>query len=278
MNHASEIKIGVCSWSFWQDIQEQLEFLASNGFTSTSLLQHAMKLEESEKKEIAASIKEKNLTLTWHSNVLKEHLINDQIDQNYMKRLYDEVIWWHENTNGVYSSCSDANLRHVCIEHLAYMRDRLSKHGIRFGLENTCFHNEGKYFCYPSQMKEINDTLQPPDPLCGVLLDSGHANVCCTKYGLDMDSYIAKIPGEIWEVHISDNHGESDEHLPLGDGTLDLERFFRALKKKNFHGVVTLESLRARDRNAFDIHVPIDVDSLLKYKEDIESVWKKVSV
>lgn len=271
----NEVKIGVCSWSMWQSLPEQMNFLASQGFTSCSLLQHVMKCDPGEKREAAAVIKNNQLTLTFHSNVLAEHLIDQQIDRDYMKRLYDEVIWWHENTNGVYSSCSDANLKHVCMEHLAYMRERLSPYQIRFGLENTCWDSENKYFCHPAEMKEVIDSLIPPSHLCGTLIDAGHANVRCTKYGDSLDHYIASIPAPIWEVHITDNFGLKDDHLPLGDGSMDLGLFLTVLKKKGFNGVFTYESLRKQDRAGFDLRVPEDVDQLLQYKEKMLQAWRK---
>ena len=269
------MKIGICSWSFWQDYQEQLEFLAENSFTATSLLQHSMKWDLETKTAAANFIKAHNLTLTWHSNVLACHLKDGKIDLEYMRELYDNVIWWHDNANKVHSALSDANLRHVCIQHLIYMQKRLTSRGIRFGLENTCYMNEGKYFCRPSEMREVYGNafgFENP-PLAGILLDAGHMNVCCNKYGIDIDKYIDALPAPVIEVHICDNHGESDEHLPLGDGTLDLPRLVRALKRNSFDGVFTYESLRKRDRNAFDLHVKDDVQKLIEYRKRIEDAW-----
>lgn len=270
------MKIGVCSWSFWQNYDEQLEFLVENSFTATSLLQHSMEWDDEQKIKAASFIKDHNLTLTWHSNVLACHLIDGKANREYMKKLYDNVVWWHDNTNGVYSAMSDANLHDVCVEHVDYMRERLSSRGIRFGLENTCWDNENKYFCHPEQMKEIYSLSSGSDeysPLLGVLVDAGHINVCCKKYGYDIEDYIDKIPAPIWEVHICDNHGESDEHLPLGDGTLDLTKLVRALKRKGFDGVFTYESLRKRDRSAFDLKVDEDREKLIEYRKRIEDAW-----
>ncbi len=62
--------------------------------------------------------------------------------------MLDDVIWWHENTNGVYSCCSDSintlqknGLTTFDFElnkkHLNLMAGRLSKYAIRVGIENS---------------------------------------------------------------------------------------------------------------------------------------------
>jgi sugar phosphate isomerase/epimerase len=49
-------------------------------------------------------------------------------------------------------------------------------------------------------------------------LDLGHA---WTAHGKEALSLIPRIAGRIREVHLHDNHGQDDEHLPLGSGVVD---------------------------------------------------------
>ena len=69
-----------------------------------------------------------------------------------------------------------------------------------------------------------------------ITLDIGHYNVK-EGHGLFLE-YEEKIAN----IHLHDNRGEYDEHLPLGEGSID----FKAFIPKNYKGYLTLE-LRDED-------------------------------
>ena len=46
---------------------------------------------------------------------------------------------------------------------------------------------------------------------------------------------------QIVELHLHDNNGVSDDHLPLGAGNIDFERFFEAVRNIGFAGPAILE-------------------------------------
>ena len=54
--------------------------------------------------------------------------------------------------------------------------------------------------------------------------DIGHANITG-----DPAIFAKKIEGNIKYVHIHDNNGKEDEHLPLGDGNIDFEGVLRVI-------------------------------------------------
>ncbi|WP_423792224.1 sugar phosphate isomerase/epimerase family protein [Methanocaldococcus indicus] len=81
-------------------------------------------------------------------------------------------------------------------------------------------------------------------------LDVGHANTVG-----DVKDFINK---EIVHIHIHDNNGVEDEHLPVGEGNINFEEFFKELKKINYKGILTLENKNIRDaiksrKNIMDI-------------------------
>lgn len=45
----------------------------------------------------------------------------------------------------------------------------------------------------------------------------------------------------IGELHISDNKGDFDTHLPLGEGDIDYKRFFKEIEKKGREPILTSE-------------------------------------
>src|SRR5438046_2296387 len=57
--------------------------------------------------------------------------------------------------------------------------------------------------------------------------------------------YLAVLGDRLGLAHIHDNHGgqgeAGDEHLPFGQGTIDLERDVTALKESGYEGYATLE-------------------------------------
>lgn len=79
----------------------------------------------------------------------------------------------------------------------------------------------------------------------GILLDTGHLHIAihaewCRE--ASPQGFIRHLPAPVLEVHLHDNHGHSDEHLPPGRGTADLAAMLRALGEGGFDGPVTLEA------------------------------------
>ena len=54
--------------------------------------------------------------------------------------------------------------------------------------------------------------------------------------------WLGKYPaGSIKEVHLADNKGDDDTHLPLGEGTIDFVDFFKIFTARNEDCVFILE-------------------------------------
>lgn len=65
-------------------------------------------------------------------------------------------------------------------------------------------------------------------------LDIGHAN----HVGYAPDEMIFD---SIKHVHVHDNLGDDDTHLPLGEGSIDLKYIINTLESKNYDGIYILE-------------------------------------
>lgn len=70
----------------------------------------------------------------------------------------------------------------------------------------------------------------------GACLDTGHAALSG-----DLQILIRKLAGHLRMLHVHDNRGAGDEHLPPGDGTIDWDRVMRELLAINFRGTLMLE-------------------------------------
>ena len=76
-------------------------------------------------------------------------------------------------------------------------------------------------------------------PSLGACFDVAHYNVFSPKGWKDA---ISRYPrGSIREVHVSDNKGNEDLHLPLGEGNIDFEEFFSEIIKRNEDPIITVE-------------------------------------
>jgi sugar phosphate isomerase/epimerase len=71
-------------------------------------------------------------------------------------------------------------------------------------------------------------------------LDTGHANID-NPSGRRILEFIEKFGHRIGHLHVSDNFGERDDHIPLGAGTIDFLKIVKALKKCGYDDTATLE-------------------------------------
>jgi len=84
------------------------------------------------------------------------------------------------------------------------------------------------------------------DPRLDICLDIGHAH-CHGR--IPAAEWPRRLGGRISYVHLHDNHGESDEHLALGDGTIDLPAVLEALEE---HCPEAIWALEASDDDQID--------------------------
>jgi sugar phosphate isomerase/epimerase len=89
----------------------------------------------------------------------------------------------------------------------------------------------------PSTIKALLDAID--DPCFRHCFDVGHWNMFTT---VSLEEWFAELGSYIVESHIHDNHGESDEHLPVGEGAIDFKQFFPLLNSNAPDAVWTLEA------------------------------------
>ena len=71
-------------------------------------------------------------------------------------------------------------------------------------------------------------------------LDVGHANIGRRYSGNRLD-WLKALSGRLHHLHLSDNHGHADEHLPIGRGNIDFHGLIRELKQIGYDKTVTFE-------------------------------------
>jgi len=89
---------------------------------------------------------------------------------------------------------------------------------------------------YPDS-KEISDFVRSYDkPDFRMTIDLNHSNV-----REDLGDTCRNCRGLIANIHVSDNHGEKEEHLALGEGIIDFAYAFRKLRENDYTGPCNLE-------------------------------------
>jgi sugar phosphate isomerase/epimerase len=71
----------------------------------------------------------------------------------------------------------------------------------------------------------------------GMVLDVAHANLRDEVY-----EFMARHKNNIKHMHVSDNDGNKDQHLPIGEGNIDWGRVVKATKSIGFSGWIVVES------------------------------------
>ncbi len=62
----------------------------------------------------------------------------------------------------------------------------------------------------------------------GICLDTGHVNVYSN---MEVRAWLRSFGSHIREIHLHDNLGTADDHLPVGEGIIDYESLFKSLMK-----------------------------------------------
>jgi sugar phosphate isomerase/epimerase len=146
--------------------------------------------------------------------------------------------------------CKDLNINHVVthadfryhtdfpvdkqFEKGAYfwraLSDEFRKNNIYMNIENH-YEIEPRYLIM--LMEKINS------PYLGMCIDIGHANAFSD---IGIEEWLKRYPaGSIKEVHLADNKGDGDTHLPLGEGNIDFMRFFKIFLERREPCVFVLE-------------------------------------
>jgi sugar phosphate isomerase/epimerase len=78
-------------------------------------------------------------------------------------------------------------------------------------------------------------------PMLGFCLDAGHAQAFSKT---PVKSWLQELSPHLWELHLHDNDGSSDSHLPIGQGGIDFAGLFGFLEGNGFYPLLTLEPHR----------------------------------
>lgn len=121
------------------------------------------------------------------------------------------------------------------VQSVVKLHETAKEYNLRIAIENLPQK-------YGSVMKTPKDfeTLYSETGLTdiGIVLDIGHANI-----EAQIEPFLSHLGDKIYELHLSDNMGEQDQHLGIGYGKIDWPNIAQELRRINFDGIIMIESV-----------------------------------
>jgi len=109
------------------------------------------------------------------------------------------------------------------------------EYGVRIAIENVP-QKYGSIMKTTEDFRRLYEETGLSD--IGIVLDTGHANL-----EAQTERFLTQLPEKIFELHLSDNMGESDQHLGIGYGKIDWQQVTSHLKQITFNGIIMIESV-----------------------------------
>ena len=110
---------------------------------------------------------------------------------------------------------------------------RADEIGVKIAIENI-FEDE------PANLKLLMQEMSSKN--FGICFDTGHLNLFSK---VKLEDWMKALNPYIIELHLHDNNRTADQHLPIGEGTFDFDKFFSLLENKDC--IYTLEAHNADD-------------------------------
>ncbi len=248
------MKTGLAIWHYpHRTMEENIRFFAKQGFPAVSV--HGARLVDAlargEGERLATAVRESGVILTVHYRMPRSHEA-DQVEQ-YRQGLHTLGAW--QQSYGLIKILSfdvPAPIRN----HIApYVDEALAQvQGCSVAVED--------FGLTPDERGQIE--YLKGNRRFGYLIDLGHmllrimgknqsgkplftnrfdeCPVCENPGYNEFMRALASKEFPIFEMHLHNNDGESDSHLFLEDGPLDIPTIARVVRDIDFHGIMTIES------------------------------------
>lgn len=164
-----------------------------------------------------------------------EHILLASVDA--AKALGVKCAVLHPNTVPVLKKdyCEKSEFETV-IKHLSPIAEHAKKLGVTLAVENLGLYQADptlyRYCQSATEICQVADTLG-----IGVCWDFGHANI---SNAVQSDE-LAIIDSRLITLHVNDNTGLSDDHLPPFSGTVDWKDAMNGLKEIGYSGLLNYE-------------------------------------
>lgn len=151
-----------------------------------------------------------------------------------------KVLTFHPGRHSAATSKARESTKKILFESLKEISDYNKDFGVTIALENM----PDTFITTMRVSQEVLEVLGQ-DQLSGIkhTMDVGHLET----NNVDIEEYIHNLKDYLIHIHLHDNFGEFDNHLPLGEGNINFALIFRTLKEIKYKGRIILEMTRRAD-------------------------------
>ncbi|MHA1596530.1 MAG: sugar phosphate isomerase/epimerase family protein [Candidatus Asgardarchaeia archaeon] len=133
----------------------------------------------------------------------------------------------------------DRNYDKVCmnlmVDSVGKLLSDLEEYGVTMGVENMEKGPSHRQFRFPGGLRDFLEKVD--NEYVKVTLDVGHSNTL----GIDPTKFIDTLGRKVVHIHLHDNDGSKDMHLPIGKGSIKFGGFFKKLEEVRYDGALILE-------------------------------------
>lgn len=215
--------------------------------------------EDSQAEDISSKVKDAGIPITIHGPFLDLNPgSDDEAIRSYTRKCYlrtiklnqllgsDRIIL-HSGLNPLLPRSSILKWLERSVEVFRALLEETGGEAVTLVIENS--HDP-----IPEVLLSLVDKIG--SEMIKVCFDIGHVNVFSTK---TLKDWMDKLKDLIVEVHLHDNHGDSDDHLALGEGSIDIGGVLSELDKMGISVDMTLEMNRTRASQSLDYLGKLDV-------------------
>lgn len=172
---------------------------------------------------------EEQSTWSWHDELVRRSIVGAGI-------LGVKTLIFHPKTQPDASWYARKASLATNLECFKQYADWAAPYGLTIAIENMIEKKQGRRFgSGPEELLELLEALN--DPSFGICWDTGHAHMA----GINQVEALRLMAPYLKALHIADNHGEKDEHLPPLSGTIDWPGIVKTLREIGYPGTLTFE-------------------------------------
>lgn len=141
-----------------------------------------------------------------------------------------------------YPEIAKIKARESCIKSVREIAKFANDRGVKLYIEND--PKKPNMLQFGEKVETLVEIINEVDEFIGITLDIGHANTS----KIDIFEFIKTFKDKLHVIHLHDNDGTADSHLPLGKGNINFKEIFNTLKSiKNNDLIFLFEMKRYKD-------------------------------
>jgi sugar phosphate isomerase/epimerase len=193
-------------------------------------------------RRVADVLREAELTITFHAPFmdLRPGALDPKIRQatgERLRQVFDLVPFFHPRSIVCHPSFDE---RYYVSADQQWLENSIATWTPFLALAeelDTRIAFENVYETAPRQLKMLLDAF--PSPRACLCFDAGHFNVFARA---TLPDWLETLGSRIGQLHLHDNNGVTDEHLPVGEGNFPFAELFQFIRTRNINPIMTLEA------------------------------------